>query len=115
MQGSVSLANTGGVIITKNKATQFQLTVISGKWKDCLRLLFVMETALVATSGAMVRAQSSGAQPSGPDQVQPEPRHDAWQMVPQVLLPPPSDSQQIMTLNERGAFFDPTSMSHVPL
>jgi hypothetical protein len=59
--------------------------------------------------------KATTAQASDPALVEPEPRHDAWQMVPQTLLPPPTDPQQIRILNRRGADFDEFSSTHVPL
>jgi hypothetical protein len=49
------------------------------------------------------------------DRVPPKSRHDAWQLVPQALLPPPTDPQQINILKERGYMFDLFSPTHVPL
>jgi hypothetical protein len=96
-----------------NRTTELLPGVRQVKWKGCLSLLLVTGTAFVVASGAMLRAQSSGAQPSS--QVQPEPRHDAWQTVPQALLPLPSDPQQINTLKERGDVFDQVRITDVPL
>jgi hypothetical protein len=98
----------------KNKVTESPVTVSQAQWRDCLWLLLVAGTALVVVPGGVSPVQTLGAQ-SAVGQNQPEPRHDAWQMIPQPLLPPPTDPHEIAILEARGADFDRPSPTHVPL